>query len=644
MTGKTPKGGGKGGGDTPAAGQPEPGYNPYTARKPDRAGGVSDVAAMIAQAEDEASAQEFIGLGDPFPGQPLDGIKPGAWTPEDDGLPPNCPILALGTEDGYYFFLDTIGQLRILKDSEFGQKALTSLFQGRHMYLYWAWPRKNADGEVKGWRAEKVTEDLMAACARKGSWNASDRVRGRGLWTDREGQLIAHCGDALMTRHGRTDLGELEGNIYPTRPATPKPWPVSLAGKPGPGLKLLPHFKSWNWRRPELDPVLLIGWLAASYLGAALKWRPSIVVTGDKATGKSSLQNDIKALFDGALLRSGDATAAGIYQQLKFDCIGVALDEFEAKADNRRQKAVLELMRLSASGDDMHRGGDNHKGTSFSGRSAFLFSMINVPSLEPQDLSRMGILRLGKLVAGQSKPDIPAEELARLGRQILRRIFDNWHRWPATYAAWREFLASCGHDGRGQDTFGVLMACADMVIDEDAGELGIEIGPAAENYEAWRPHLMASGLAEYEDATANWRLCLGHLLSQRIEAWRGGTRHTVGEVLQDFWDEAGLESVGDDPMTPVKARKLLEQTGLTLQKPDSKDGHWGLFIPNQHPLLHQIYKDTKWAGELAAGTWSGALRDAPQAMWTLSSARIHSDKKKGTRFHLNLLMTQEDEE
>jgi hypothetical protein len=621
-----------------------PTHDPYAPRGKTSARGLSDVAALVAEADGEASKAEFMALADPQPGAAKDGIKPGEWQPEHDGLPPECPILALGTEDGYYFFLDTIGQLRILKDSEFGQKALTSLFQGRHHYLYWAWPRKNADGQVKGWRAEKVTEDLMAACARKGSWNASDRVRGRGLWTDKEGQLIAHCGDALITRHGRIDLGELEGNIYPTRPAIPKPWPVSLSGRPGPAMALLPHLKSWNWRRPELDPVLLIGWIAAGYLGAALKWRPSIVVTGDKATGKSSLQNDIKHIFDGALLRSGDATAAGIYQQLKFDCVGVALDEFEAKADNRRQKAVLELMRLSASGDDMHRGGDNHKGTSFSGRSAFLFSMINVPSLEPQDLSRMGILRLSKLKSGQSKPDIPPDELARLGRQVLRRIFDNWHRWPATYAAWREFLASCGHDGRGQDTFGVLMACADMVIDEDAAALGVELGPAAENFEDWRQHLTATGLAEYEDATANWQLCLGHLLSQRIDAWRGGTRHTIGEVLQDFWDEAGLESESDDPMTATKARKLLEQTGLTLMKPGGKDGAWGLFIPNQHPLLHQIYKDTKWQGELAAGTWSGALRDAPPDMWELSSARIHSHKKKGTRFHINALMKQDEEE
>jgi hypothetical protein len=603
---------------------------------------LDDVAAAVLSAEGE-DMLALIGVGDPSPGAKYNGIPAGQWQDAADewGLPPDCPVLPLGTEDGTFFFLDTIGQMRALRDGELGQAGINSLFMGRHGWLTWAFPKIRAsDGAVTSWRPERAREVLMGACARKGPWNSADRVRGRGMWRDRQGRLVLHCGDRLFSGRGEERLGELEGMVYPTRPALPRPWPVTLAGKPGPALRLVPHFRDWKWVRPTLDPILLVGWIGGGFLGGALSWRPAGFIVGDKATGKSSLQADLKALGGQWLVQSADTTAAGIYQRLKFDCLPVAVDEFEAKADTRKQKAVIELARLSASGAPMMRGGDNHKGTEFQGRSAFLFSSINTPPLDPQDLSRMAVLRLHRLEAGKAKPVIAEEELAELGRKVLRRLVDNWHRWPATYAAWREFLASCGHDGRGQDTFGTLMAVADLVIADDAEALGLELGPNAENFESWREVMTAERLAEYEDATENWRLCLSHLLSQRIEAWRGGTRHTVGEVLAEFWERDVMDQ---NAITFDQARKLLEQTGLTMMKPKNREEHWSLFVPNQHTLLHTLFKDTKWQGELSAGSWSGALRQAPGEIWREASARINGWKFKGTAFALKDIIAGETE-
>lgn len=600
---------------------------------------IDDVAAAL---KDAAATDRMMAIGqdDPPPGGKIDGIEPGRWTPDEWGLPPGCPVLPLGTDNGVYFFLDTIGQLRALKESEFGQAGLNSLFAGRHLWLYWAFPKRVEGEGVKSWRPEKVREALMGACARKGAWNPFNRVRGRGLWKGRDGRLILHCGDRLVTAHGEEDLGEMEGMVYPTGPALPKPWPVRLAGKRGPAAKLLPHLASWEWERPKLDPLLYLGWIGVGFLGPALANRPGSYVLGDRATGKSSLHNDTKAILDDWLINTGDATAAGIYQLLRFDGLPVAIDEFEAKADNRKAKAVVELMRLSFSGAPMNRGGDSHKGTQFHGRSAFTFSSINRPAMEPQDLSRLVFLRLKRLPEGKAKPIIPDHELAELGRKILRRLVDEWHRFPATLNAWREFLASCGHDGRGQDTFGTLMAVADLIVADDAVELDLEIGPNAESYESWRPLLSAAGLAELEDMTDNWRLCLTHLLSQRIEAWRGGTRHTVGEVLTEFWerDVADLNAISFE-----QARKLLEQTGLTIKKPANLEQHYTLFVPNQHTLLHTLFKDSKWQGELAAGTWAGALRQAPETLWKEGSARINGSKFKGTEFALKDIIVSEEE-
>lgn len=605
--------------------------------------GLDAVAAAIRDAEEEREELKLLGQFDPPIGGELNGIRPGEWLDRADeyGLPPGCPVLPLGTEDGVFYFINTIGEMRAVKDSELGQATIRGLFMGRHLWLHWAFPRTNRDGVVTSWRPERAAEVLTAACARRGSWSPLNNVRGRGLWKDRDGKLIVHCGNQLFTQRGPEPLGEYQGKVYPSRPAIAAPWPQSLVGKKGPASRLLPHFQSWEWGRPELDPVLLLGWQGVGYAGGALPYRPASYELGDKATGKSSLHNDLKSLFDEWLINTGDTTSAGLYQLLKFDSLPVAIDEFEAKADNRKAKAVIELMRLSYSGAPMNRGGDNHKGTQFYGRSAFNFSSINMPPMEPQDLSRTVILRLKKVPAGKSKPVIPEEELRDLGRKILRRIFDNWHRWNATWTAWRDFLADCGHDGRGQDTFGTLLAMADLIVADDAAELGLAMGPNCENFNDWREVLDVKNLTELADATENWQSCLTHLLSKRIEAWRGGTRHTVGEVLAEFFDHKSQNAIGYD-----EARKLLEQTGLTLKKPDNNEPvamHFRLMIPHNNPLLYEVFFGSKWQGELGTGSWTNALRQAPSDIWRDESARINGVKTKGTAFALKDIIVTEQE-
>ncbi|MCA8837947.1 MAG: hypothetical protein K8963_08880, partial [Proteobacteria bacterium] len=348
----------------------------------------------------------------------------------------------------------------------YGKGHILGLFSGRQNYLAWAWPRWKAKGGIDGFAAEQAAAALVSACAAKGPWQSVEKVRGRGCWVGRDGSIVLHTGVDLLTGGRRQPPGEIDGFIYPTRPPLPTPWPEAVTAQTNPARLLKPLLGSWQWGRPLVDPTLFLGWIGAAFLGGALPWRASVYLTGDKATGKSSLQHMIKGLLGDYLVQAVDTTGAGIYQHIGNDCLPIAVDELEGEADVRKAKAVLRLARLAASGGLMLRGGERHNPVEFRARSCFLFSSINTPPLEPQDLSRMAILRLNKLPLDQPAPDMTERELGVVGRCILRRLMEEWPRFHETYDAFRGELSGAGMDGRGQDTFGVLLTCADMIEHE----------------------------------------------------------------------------------------------------------------------------------------------------------------------------------
>lgn len=565
-------------------------------------------------------------------------VLPGQWAPDAWGLPPDNPVIPLGVDGDTYWFLDTLGQLRPLTYSALGQAGINSLYAGRHQFLTWAWPRRNKKGKIESWRAERAREDLMGACARKGPWNATDRVRGRGAWRGEAGELILHCGDVLLQvtegRYQRLPLGEVGRYVYPTRPPIPMPWgigaehrgnPVALPADEHPLAYLMPLIRSWRWFRPEMDPLLLTGWLCAAMVGGALPWRPIAVLPGDKGTGKSTLQELIKALLLDALVDAVDATAAGVYGIVRQDSIAASVDEFEGEADPRRAVGMIKLARAAASGGRGLRGSADQTSHQFAIRSSFLFSMINPPPLDSQDLSRMALLRLRPLPKEAAALRLDVQRLAMAGRMILRILADNWHRFDETLEAWEARLAACGHDQRGRRTFGTLLACLELAAGDRAAELGIPIAEDAAG-EEWQKRLAAASLAELEDAGENWSKCLDYMLSVQVEPWRNGHRTVIGQVLDDWWTQ---RPTGDEaqPLGFEKANALLRQTGLALVKPRKRGEPYWLAVPNDNPLVHKLLAGSKWAGLPGVGGWKEALRQAPQwkegqGVWETGFVRI----------------------
>jgi hypothetical protein len=574
----------------------------------------------------------------PEPGEALHGIEAGSWSKlklaDEWGLPPGCPVTPLGHLGSTGYFIDPAGQLQAF-NKPYGKGDILALFLGDANYLMWAWPRRGKDGRVDGFAAEDANSILMSACRLKGIWTAQEKLLGRGMWKSAGKELVFHAGMHLHIGGRERPPGEFENYVYPSRPAIPRPWPEKA--DPASIQLLMPILRSWNWDRPEIDPILLAGWLGAAWLGSAVEQRPAAFILGDKAVGKSTLQALVKMLFGGALIQAGDTTAAGIYQTLGQDCLPVAIDEFESKPDPRKAAAIVELARVSYSGGKLRRGGDRHDSVEFQLRSAFLFSAINMPPFHPQDLSRTIMLQLRPLPHDQ--PDVILNEpwLAMIGRMILRRIMDEWYRYEETYKAFKAELAAGRMDSRGRENFGRLLTCYDMLFHDGWDEERLRHPTSDGELVPWRELLNPRKMIEFEGQTENWRLCLDQMLSVAVDAWRNGLRRTVGQVICEFY-----ENPAEMPLD--QARLLLSQAGLTIvirngdtrQSGRRPGGAW-LAVPNQDALTRALFKDSKWYGESNAGTWSFALRQAPRAICEPNQARINGRHGRAVLISLEAL-------
>lgn len=531
-------------------------------------------------------------VGPPAP--PAEGAPHGQWIPDPrTGLPPDCPVQVLGMEGNILHLVDALGQHAAVEANSLGQNFAQRLFLDAQEYLVWAWPRFSKEGNVAGFDTTKFRGSMYAAAARRGLWDSVANIRGLGAWTDDAGRLIWHCGSSLWIDGEEVSLGSHGKYFYPRRPDGLRPWeePITNANNPAP--MLLRALQTWNWERPKVDAFLMLGWIGAAMLGGALPWRPSVFLTGDKGIGKSTLQGLVSMVLGRQVVSTPNTTAAGIYQTVKQDAVAVAIDELEAGADNRRVMQVIELARLASSGGIMFRGGSDHKSTSFQARSPFLFSAINPPPLKPQDRSRMALLSIGKLDPELIKKAPILKDPETIGPRILRKLLDSWDDMPRLRAWYGQALRDGGHDARGVDTYGTLLACAHMML----GEEGVEKADYSIEFADWWGSEAA--LKSFSDDEENWRGCLVHLMTAPIEAWRSGRNPTIGRLLQQLMDPSENFLISE-------ARTLLESAGCGILDYGKVPGVTGpvLAIPHKSPILSKLFMGTDWGD----GVWQYALK------------------------------------
>lgn len=568
-----------------------------------------------------------------------DGVKE---IPLATALPEDCPVTVLGyDEGGANWFLNEVGLLVAIAEDKMSRLPLMGLFRHHVNYLTIHWPKLTKAGLRDGFMPERVAASLLQACANKGVIKPDRDIRGPGAWADEDGNLIFHCGDKIALvergklatrnpdRHGR--------HIYPRGAAGPKPWEDAL--KPGDAtvLKLVQALGTWKWRRGELDAVLMLGWIGAAMIGGALAWRPAVWVTGGSGTGKSTLHELLKLLFDDGLISVSDTTAAGVWQKLEHSTLPVAIDELEATADNRRAQAVIEVMRQACSGGLILRGGAAHKGAEFRARSSFLFSSVLLPPLLPQDRNRIAILELMKLPARSEPPALGAAMLREWGAKLRRRLMDLWALLPARLALYRAELADRGNTPRFCDQYGTLMAVADLLLygEEDPAERdGDTIKARCDALDA----ASRFDLADEEDDQASM---LRHLLNLVVTVIRMGEKGPVSELMSI----GELAEIARKPSHDLLegepegfAQKALMRRGLKIHQ---EGGDTWLAIANRHPELAKLFAGTQWAARPGASApWAQAASRLPGAARSADGIWFAGGTSRATLVPVSLLRGQ----
>jgi energy-coupling factor transporter ATP-binding protein EcfA2 len=337
-------------------------------------------------------------------------------------------------------------------------------------------------------------------------------------------------------------------------------------------------------------------------IGGALNWRPALWVTGGRGSGKSTLHRLISGIMGNALVSVSDATAAGIWQRLGYDSLPVIVDELEPGENLASQSGIIRFARLAASGGELARGSADHRAVRFIARACFLFSSILVPPLTPADRSRIVILNLGEL--GNSKPPgMHEQELAELGTMLLRRLVDQWGRYPDLLERYRSALMSEGSSAREADVMGTLLAISGVLLTDD------EVNEHAARTEAMQ---LLSTRDHSDDGGKDEEQCLSHLRTAAIPL-TGQPRRTVDQWISEAFELSGPEShLAIDTLAGVGLR-------VTYDKHDQGV----LAIANSHDGLRRIFEATPWAGRPgASGGWVQAIRRLPGATKTEKDSKV----------------------
>jgi len=490
----------------------------------------------------------------------------------------------------------------------------------------------------RGWLEQKFTKftkngaeidtkaasmDIGDACGNKGVFQGEGRLFGTGVWSPDEGKtVIVNTHNAVYLGNGETieRFDESRKEIYlgsglMTPPAFRE---VSDEDYRRVCLKIDADLDTWTWDNPSIGSMLVMGWMVMSVFLGMVDRRPHTWIVGPRGSGKSRLLSYIQSVLAGYVKHTdmgASVTEAGIRQALQDSCFPFILDELERENTENGHKLssaidqLLSLMRSAYSAtSEVFKGTADQQGKQFRIRTSVMAASIAEPVLNPQDRTRVVMVKLKPRQGAGGKPpkNLNREEAAtffwgtiqRWGQfqRIYSVVMDNWDALAGP-------LISGSGDGREAETFGTILAASMLLI------RGIQTDEhILKILNKMLTHIKAQ-LEDVREGTAEHDLILGTILTQNVtveyhevddEGRERINRETrsVGQLVHNLMN-GGLSS------DEVRA---LAQIGLRVM---SKDGQQYLAVAVRHSGLAALLRGTRYNKD---GAWAGGLKDVPGAI------------------------------
>lgn len=126
-------------------------------------------------------------------------------------------------------------------------------------------------------------------------------------------------------------------------------------------------FNQWKWEHVDGDVELVTGLVLATWIQSIWDSRPMVCLVGESNAGKTTFFDSLTGgeyatigIFGRLAATTGDASAAGIRQELADRAKVLCLDEFDQYAGNK-QKEIFGLLRTSTRGTQILRGTGQQK-------------------------------------------------------------------------------------------------------------------------------------------------------------------------------------------------------------------------------------------------------------------------------------------
>lgn len=562
------------------------------------------------------------------------GVKPGARGKSaafdrERKIPTleDCPVKPLGKSGGLFAFMTPAGEIEYMRARDLGSRsAMAGLFDGDTQWLRECFADARTQFSVD-WAAEW----LMRHCVAAGFFHAEQSVRGPGAWRLQRGkELLLHHGDTLeIRRENGNTLSLSAGAKYQNRiyvASRPEAKPSDEPATRDDVVGLFSFFDRWNYSHSE-DPRVLLGWLGCAFLAGALRWRPHIWLTGDTATGKSTLENAVRSLLGSSALRASETSKMGIAQMLAGAARPVLLDEFERDIDPIKQDQVVQLARLASTEDQagIIRGSPEGRVRVYMIRGCFYMSGIVPAPLKPQDRSRIHVIDLRPLESDAGAAAGVKEILGTMGelgpRLRARAIAGYWRFQKNEVTFEQAILQVWKRSGRVVDQMGTLLGMSEMLLRDEPISLA-EACELLERFADVRDDIM--GRPDEGEA----QTCLSHLMTSSIRCEH--VEKTVGEMICSVRDSSGndahlIPSTGD--------HRFLMRHGLRVLRIEAPGQGLALAVARKHRGLAALFETTHWGN----GAWNAVLRRVEGSYTPSRPVRFAGEVERCRIFPLHLL-------